>query len=64
MPRLFACTSLLVPLRNVQPRAEFWKTSDEYTRRKIRGSTPSISAYLLRWLLFIIDGPGTGGLGF
>lgn len=31
---------------------------------KSDGSTPSISAYLLRWLLFIIDGPGTGGLGF
>jgi len=30
---------------------------------KSDGSTPSISAYLLRWLLFIIDGPGTGGLG-
>ena len=27
---------LLVPLRNVQSRAEFRKTSDEYTRRKIR----------------------------
>ena len=26
---------------------------------KSDGSTPSISAYLLRWLLFIIDGPGT-----
>lgn len=63
MPRLFACTFLLVPLRNVQSRAEFRKTSDEYTRRKSDGSTPSISAYLLRWLLFIIDGPGTGGLG-
>ena len=36
VPRLFACTSLLVPLRNVQSRAEFRKTSDEYTRRKIR----------------------------
>lgn len=30
---------------------------------KTDGSTPSISAYLLRWLLFIIDGPLTGGLG-
>ena len=30
---------------------------------KSDGSTPSISAYLLRWLLFIIDGPATGGLG-
>lgn len=31
---------------------------------KADGSTPSISAYLLRWLFFIIDGPLTGGLGF
>lgn len=31
---------------------------------KADGSTPSISAYLLRWLLFFIDGPLTGGLGF
>ena len=30
---------------------------------KIDGSTPSISAYLLRWLLFPIDVPFTGGLG-
>lgn len=30
---------------------------------KTDGSTPSISSYLLRWLLFIIDGPLTGGLG-
>lgn len=30
---------------------------------KTDGSTPSISAYLLRWLLFSIDGPLTGGLG-
>lgn len=30
---------------------------------KTDGSTPSISAYLLRWLLFTIDGPMTGGLG-
>lgn len=39
---VFFCASsiclyfLLVPLRNVQSRAEFRKTSDEYTRRKIR----------------------------
>lgn len=30
---------------------------------KMDGSTPSISAYLLRWLLFPIDVPITGGLG-
>lgn len=30
---------------------------------KADGSTPSISSYLLRWLLFLIDGPITGGLG-
>lgn len=30
---------------------------------KADGSTPSISSYLLRWLLFSIDGPLTGGLG-
>ena len=30
---------------------------------KTDGSTPSISAYLLRWLLFPIDVPFTGGLG-
>ena len=30
---------------------------------KADGSTPGISAYLLRWLLFPIDGPFTGGLG-
>lgn len=31
---------------------------------KVDGSTPGISAYMLRWLLFVIDGPLTGGLGF
>lgn len=30
---------------------------------KADGSTPSLSAYLLRWLLFIIDLPLTSGLG-
>lgn len=30
---------------------------------KADGSTPSLSAYLLRWLLFIIDVPLTSGLG-
>lgn len=30
---------------------------------KADGSTPGIGAYLLRWLLFPIDGPFTGGLG-
>ncbi|EJX09012.1 transmembrane protein [gut metagenome] len=30
---------------------------------KTDGSTPTMSAYLLRWLLFLIDGPLTGGLG-
>ncbi|NCC09555.1 MAG: RDD family protein [Bacteroidia bacterium] len=30
---------------------------------KADGSTPSISAYLLRWLLFVIDVPLTSGLG-
>lgn len=30
---------------------------------KVDGSTPGISSYLLRWLLFSIDGPLTGGLG-
>ena len=30
---------------------------------KTDGSTPSISSYLLRWLLFTIEGPITGGLG-
>lgn len=30
---------------------------------KADGSTPSISSYLLRWMLFVIDGPLTGGLG-
>jgi len=27
------------------------------------GSTPTLSAYLLRWLLYIVDVPLTGGLG-
>lgn len=27
------------------------------------GSTPSLGAYLLRWLLFLIDGPTMSGLG-
>ena len=30
---------------------------------KTDGSTPTMSSYLLRWLLFLIDGPLTGGLG-
>lgn len=30
---------------------------------KADGSTPGLSAYLLRWLLMPIDGPLTGGLG-
>ena len=30
---------------------------------KLDGSTPSIGSYLLRWLLFIVDGPLTSGLG-
>ncbi len=30
---------------------------------KADGSTPGVGAYLLRWLLFLIDGPLTGGLG-
>ncbi|HJD76554.1 MAG TPA: RDD family protein [Bacteroides reticulotermitis] len=30
---------------------------------KADGSTPSIGSYLLRWLLFLIDGPATGGMG-
>ena len=30
---------------------------------KADGSVPGISSYLLRWLLFPIDGPITGGLG-
>ena len=30
---------------------------------KVDGSTPSIGSYLLRWLLFPIDGPITSGLG-
>lgn len=30
---------------------------------KADGSTPGIGSYLLRWLLFPIDGPVTGGLG-
>lgn len=30
---------------------------------KADGTTPGVSSYLLRWLLFIIDGPVTGGLG-
>ena len=30
---------------------------------KTDGSTPGIGAYLLRWMLFPIDGPVTGGLG-
>ncbi len=30
---------------------------------KADGSTPSIGSYLLRWFLFPIDGPMTGGLG-
>lgn len=30
---------------------------------KADGSTPTVSSYLLRWLLFIVDGPLTGGLG-
>lgn len=30
---------------------------------KVDGSTPTVSSYLLRWLLFIIDGPLTSGLG-
>lgn len=30
---------------------------------KIDGSMPGIGAYLLRWLMMIIDGPSTSGLG-
>ena len=30
---------------------------------KVDGSTPSIGSYLLRWILFPIDGPITSGLG-
>ena len=30
---------------------------------KIDGSTPTLGAYIMRWLLYIIDGPGTGYLG-
>lgn len=30
---------------------------------KADGSTPGIGSYLLRWLLFPIDGPLTGGMG-
>ncbi len=30
---------------------------------KVDGTTPTISSYLLRWLLFVIDGPLTSGLG-
>lgn len=30
---------------------------------KMDGSTPSMSSYLLRWFLFSIEGPITGGLG-
>lgn len=30
---------------------------------KVDGSTPSLSSYLLRWLLFVVDVPLTGGLG-
>lgn len=30
---------------------------------KIDGSTPTISSYLLRWLLFLVDVPLTSGLG-
>lgn len=30
---------------------------------KADGSTPGLSAYLLRWLLFVVDVPLTGGLG-
>lgn len=30
---------------------------------KADGSTPSLSSYLLRWLLFVVDLPLTGGLG-
>ncbi|WP_071147149.1 RDD family protein [Bacteroides ihuae] len=30
---------------------------------KVDGTTPTVSSYLLRWLLFLIDAPLTGGLG-
>jgi uncharacterized RDD family membrane protein YckC len=30
---------------------------------KVDGSTPGMGAYLLRWLLFLVDLPLTGGLG-
>lgn len=30
---------------------------------KVDGSTPSLGAYLLRWLLYTVDVPLTGGLG-
>lgn len=30
---------------------------------KVDGSTPTLSAYLLRWLLFLIDGPTTSCMG-
>lgn len=30
---------------------------------KMDGSTPTLSAYLMRWLLYIIDGPGMSFLG-
>ena len=55
--------ALCISLRNVQPGTKFRQAADEHSCRKGDGSTPGIGSYLLRWLLFPIDGPVTGGLG-
>ena len=64
VPRLFACTFFT---RSSAKCSITGRVSGKRLMNirvvKSDGSTPSISAYLLRWLLFIIDGPGTGGLG-
>ena len=43
--------------------SEAWQKLINIRVVKVDGSTPSIGSYLLRWLLFPIDGPITSGLG-
>ena len=58
------CRSCLrISLRNVQPGQSLGKRLMNIRVVKADGSTPGIGSYLLRWLLFPIDGPVTGGLG-
>lgn len=63
MRRLFTDSRLFFSLRDVQSRTKLWQKLINIRVVKVDGSTPSIGSYLLRWLLFPIDGPITSGLG-